>query len=127
MNCPHYGRDTCLILFKCCNEWYPCHKCHNEAITEFADQHGKESEANNQESCASATVRGETDDLSKEEFEEKSKNIAVEECWEKPESQNVQSLAENVALIDSTHSMATSLDGVQLKCACGWNQMAVSK
>lgn len=38
--CPHYERDTCLIHFKCCDEeeWYPCHKCHNEAVTLIEDQ-----------------------------------------------------------------------------------------
>lgn len=31
--CRHYERDSCLIHFECCSEdeWYPCHKCHNEA------------------------------------------------------------------------------------------------
>ncbi|PFX12841.1 RING finger and CHY zinc finger domain-containing protein 1 [Stylophora pistillata] len=32
--CQHFERNTCLIHFACCDEkdWYPCHKCHNDAV-----------------------------------------------------------------------------------------------
>lgn len=41
--CPHFERNTCLIHFTCCDEedWYPCHKCHNDAITLMRQENGK--------------------------------------------------------------------------------------
>lgn len=46
--CHHYERETCLIHFKCCPEdvWYPCHKCHNEALglTDNLDAKGRDNE-----------------------------------------------------------------------------------
>ena len=37
--CSHYERDTCVMHFRCCPEdkWYPCHKCHNEAVEKEHD------------------------------------------------------------------------------------------
>jgi len=44
--CPHYERDTCLIHFKCCPEekWYPCHKCHNAAVSLIENPNDKAEE-----------------------------------------------------------------------------------
>jgi RING finger and CHY zinc finger domain-containing protein 1 len=32
ISCQHYNRG-CYLLFPCCNEYYPCRFCHNEATT----------------------------------------------------------------------------------------------
>ena len=46
--CHHYERNTCLIHFECCPEevWFPCHKCHNEALglVENLDEKARENE-----------------------------------------------------------------------------------
>ena len=51
--CSHYDRDTCVMHFKCCSEdkWYPCHKCHNEAV-------GKEHDKTKDLTVAKDTRRG---------------------------------------------------------------------
>lgn len=67
--CPHYERDTCLILFKCCNEWYPCHKCHNEALTSLVEQNEMEPE-NSGPSPENEIVSVEMDDAEVESFDE---------------------------------------------------------
>ena len=35
-----------MIRFKCCTEedWYPCHKCHNEAVVKLAEERARERE-----------------------------------------------------------------------------------
>ncbi|XP_031559945.1 E3 ubiquitin-protein ligase RZFP34-like [Actinia tenebrosa] len=37
--CPHYQRSTCLLHFSCCehDNFFPCHKCHNERISSPSD------------------------------------------------------------------------------------------
>ena len=30
--CGHYKRK-CMVKFECCNEYWPCHRCHNERST----------------------------------------------------------------------------------------------
>lgn len=46
--CPHYGRETCTIHFKCCPESdrYLCHKCHNQFIAAQEEKRAKEQEEN---------------------------------------------------------------------------------
>lgn len=33
--CVHYGgpNDIIALKFKCCGDYYPCHECHDEAVT----------------------------------------------------------------------------------------------
>lgn len=60
-NCPHFQRNTCVIHFTCCDEWYPCHKCHNDSLERQENE--KPSVDNSEDIFVESDITEERDDL----------------------------------------------------------------
>lgn len=60
-NCPHFQRNTCVIHFTCCDDWYPCHKCHNDSLER--QENDKPSVANPEDNFVESDIAEDGDDL----------------------------------------------------------------